>query len=189
MQVNGNILKLQMEMQRLLQTRLFSMNHAVVSPEQKENLFSTVAELFDQSCSSLELALNDVSSRETFRCHYLAPLDERLRRWGGVGQTARTRAAETAQWWEEAVESALGWVSTAVTTVEVAVPSPRAQILRLAAIVDAAALTLMAEKVSWPVHLAAVEAAESDPQHGHTGRQRPQTRTSARGGERGGRES
>jgi hypothetical protein len=38
-------------------------------------------------------------------------------------------------------------VTTAVTTVEVAVPSPRAQILRLAAIVDAAALTFMAEKV------------------------------------------
>lgn len=38
-------------------------------------------------------------------------------------------------------------MTTAVTTVEVAVPSPRAQILRLAAIVDAAALTFMAEKV------------------------------------------
>ena len=62
-------------------------------------------------------------------------------------QTAGARAAETAQWWEEALEGALGWVTTAVTTVEVAVPSPRAQILRLAAIVDAAALTFMAEKV------------------------------------------
>jgi len=61
--VNGNILKLQMEMQRLLQTRMFSMNQAVVSPEQKENLFSTVAELFDQSCSSLELSLNEVRTK------------------------------------------------------------------------------------------------------------------------------
>ena len=42
-----------------MQTRLFSLEHCFISPEQKENLFATVAELFDHSCTSFELAAEE----------------------------------------------------------------------------------------------------------------------------------
>lgn len=35
----------------------------MVSPDQKENLFATLAELFDHSCSTFEMALNELKQK------------------------------------------------------------------------------------------------------------------------------
>jgi len=104
-----------------VQTRLFSLEQCVVSPEQKENLFATVAELFDHSCISFEEATLEESSRDA-------------------------ETSGSGEWWVPALERTVGWVTAAVEKREVAVPSPRAQILRLAALVDSDALCWMAEK-------------------------------------------
>lgn len=49
-------------------------------------------------------------------------------------------------WWVPILDQTLGWVASAVENREVAVPAPRAQIVRLAALVDNNALCWMAEK-------------------------------------------
>jgi hypothetical protein len=41
-------------MHSLLQTRVFSLNACPVSPEQKKNLFASVAELFEQVSHSYQ---------------------------------------------------------------------------------------------------------------------------------------
>eukprot|EP00976_Prorocentrum_cordatum_P073338 1181046-Prorocentrum_minimum.AAC.1 len=49
-------------MHALLATRMFSLDKCPVSPDQKKNLFASVAELFEQGCSAFEAELAQLAA-------------------------------------------------------------------------------------------------------------------------------
>ncbi|KAK3262886.1 hypothetical protein CYMTET_28284 [Cymbomonas tetramitiformis] len=135
-EANAAVVSLQTQMHSLLPNRLqlLSVDKAVVQPisiSQKRHLFSLLADLFDQGCDEFEKAAEEARAVQAAEKENISE---------EVPREAVLRA-----WWRDAYDSWLGWVLTGVKRRELAMPAPRVQVLRLASVVDMAAVCSMVE--------------------------------------------